>query len=286
MPRPCHPKHFFNELLAVMLELNLYEAAGNRFALYDGRLSGPPADAPRLARESCAPNALRAGWTADGLLVLLRADDLIDGRMLIFNADGSRAEACGNGLRCVAWHLGKNRGGEEFGIETDVGVRRTQLVVQSGDVARIRTDLGRARAFELSVPLPAPLDVLPATRVDIGNPHCVLEVDDEGALDLQRLARMVEAHPDFPNGVNVSVVARRLDAWHVRVHERGVGETEACGTGACAVATALARHGRDEFPMELRLPGDALIVERSPDDTLQLVGPVTHIGRVELALRS
>lgn len=268
------------------LELQLYEAAGNRFALYDGRLSGPPADPERLARESCARDALRVGWSADGFLVLTRGGDGFDGCMAIYNADGSRAEACGNGLRAIAWHLQLQLEREEFVIETDAGPRRTQLVVQQDGVARIRTDLGPATARDLSQPLPAPLDKLPATYVDVGNPHCVLEVGDEGALDLARIARTVEKHHDYPNGVNVSVVARRLDAWHVRVHERGVGETEACGTGACAVATALARHGRDGFPVELHLPGDALIVEGDPDESLQLVGPVTHAGRVELALRS
>jgi len=273
-------------MLQQTLELELFEAAGNRFALFDRRLSGPPADAEALAKEWCVSDALRPGWCADGLLVLVRGGDQTDGRMLIYNADGGRAEACGNGLRSVAWYLSLTRGGEEFIVETDAGTRRTQLVVSDGDVARIRTDLGPARAFDLSVPLPAPFDALPATRVDIGNPHCVLEVDGGGALDLPRLARTVEAHPDFPDGVNVSVVARRHDAWHVRVHERGVGETEACGTGACAVATALARHGREGFPVELQLPGDALIIEGAPDEGLQLVGPVTHIGRVELAPRS
>jgi diaminopimelate epimerase len=273
-------------MLQQTLELELFEAAGNRFALYDGRLSGEPADAAALAREWCVSGALRPDWNADGLLVLVRGGDRTDGRMLIYNADGGRAEACGNGLRSVAWHLSLSRGGEEFVVETDAGTRRTQLVVSDGDTARIRTELGPAQAFDLSEPLPAPLDVLPATRVDMGNPHCVIEVDDEGALDLPRLARTVEEHPDFPDGVNVSVVARRLDRWHVRVHERGVGETEACGTGACAVATALARHGREGFPVELQLPGDALIVEGEPGDGLQLVGPVTHVGRVELELRS
>lgn len=262
------------------LELQLYEAAGNRFALYDGRLSGPPADPERTARESCARDALRAGWSADGLLVLTRGGDGFDGRMTIYNADGSRAEACGNGLRSIAWHLQLQQNREEFVIETDAGPRRTQLVVRNDESARIRTDLGPATARDLSRPLPPPFDALPATFVDIGNPHCVLEVEDEREIDLARLGNSVERHPDYPKGVNVSIVARRIDAWHVRVHERGVGETEACGTGACAVATALARHGRDGFPIELRLPGDSLIVEGDPATGLQLVGPVSHLQRV------
>ncbi|MCA8980550.1 MAG: diaminopimelate epimerase [Planctomycetes bacterium] len=268
------------------LELQLFEAAGNRFALFDGRLLGSPSDPARLARESCVRDALRAGWCADGLLVLTRGEDGADGRMAIYNADGSRAEACGNGLRSIAWYLQLQLEREEFTIETDAGARRTSFVVQDGDAARVRTDMGPAVARDLSSPLPPPLDALPATFVEVGNPHCVLEVDDEGALDLQRLARVVERHPDYPKGVNVSVVARRLDAWHVRVHERGVGETEACGTGACAVATALVRHGRASFPLELHLPGDVLVVEGDPEQGLQLVGPVKCVGRVELALRS
>lgn len=268
-----------------MLELHLFEAAGNRFAIFDGRLSGPPADPAVLARELCAPNAVRPDWRADGLLILVRGADQTDGRMLIYNADGTRAESCGNGLRAVAWYLTSTRGAEELVIETDCGPRRTQLVVREADGARIRTELGPARAADLSTPLPGPLEGLPATKVEVGNPHCVIEVDDEGALDLPRMARAVEQHPDFQDGVNVSVVARRLNVWHVRVFERGVGETEACGTGACAVATALARHGRDGFPVELTLPGGSLIVEGSPDEGLQLVGPVTCVGRVELALR-
>lgn len=268
------------------MDLDLYVAAGNRFALYDGRLSGPPADAAALAREVCAPDALQAGWRADGLLLLLRGESHSDGRMRIVNADGSVAEACGNGLRAVAWHLMQNRGREELLIETDAGARRTHLVVREGGGARVRTELGPATAQDLSQPLPAPHDAMVVTRVDVGNPHCVFEVEDEGALDLARLARAVAAHPDFPEGVNVGVVARRLGAWHLRVYERGVGETEACGTGACAAAAALVRHGRAETPVELWLPGGALSVHGSPESGLSLEGPVAHVGRVTLALSS
>ncbi len=266
------------------MDLDLYVAAGNRFALYDGRLSGPPDDAAALAREVCAPNALRPEWRADGLLLLLRGESHSDGRMRILNADGSAAEACGNGLRAIAWHLMQNRGREEFVIETDAGPRRTQLVVREGDGARVRTELGPAIAEDLSEPMPAPWDALIASRVDVGNPHCVFEVEDEGALDLARLARAVAAHPDFPRGVNVGVVARRLGAWHLRVHERGVGETESCGTGACAAAAALVRHGRAELPIEMWLPGGALSVHGEPERGLSLDGPVAHVGRVTLAM--
>ena len=260
----------------------LFDAAGNRFVLHDARATHSELDVPALARELCAQDAVREGWQADGLL-MLSADKGADAAMQIYNADGSRAEACGNGLRCVAWHLLRDAERSTCSIETDCGVRRARIVEREEQGALLSTELGVARSMDLSRALAGSCGALPATVVDVGNPHCVLEVADERAVDLAQIARTVQAHPDFPQGVNVGAVALRDGRWYLRVHERGVGETEACGTGACAAASALERHARVAFPITLHLPGGPLVVERATDGVLALTGPVRSLGSAAVA---
>ena len=259
------------------MRLELYAGAGNRFALAEA--PGVEPTWAELAREVCA-RELFGEARPDGLLVVREARGH-DPRMEIYNADGSRPEACGNGLRCVAWHL--VRTGREGGarVDTDAGVRRFELLEARGEVAEMYVEMGEARVHGISAPLPVVPGLVAAHRVNVGNPHCVLRVEDERVDGLAELGRWMQSHPDFPEGVNVGLLSWRNGAWHLRVFERGVGETEACGTGACAaVASLVLPAGTTEIVMR----GGTLHVRQDEGGALHLSGEACHHGWVEIGL--
>jgi len=259
------------------VKLELYAGAGNRFAL--AQASGDEPTWAELARELCA-RELFGEARPDGLLVVREARGS-DPRMEIYNADGSRPEACGNGLRCVAWHLVRTGHGGGARVDTDAGVRRFELLEARGDAAEMYVEMGEARVQDTSASLPVVPGLVAAHRVHVGNPHCVLRVDDERLDGLAELGRRMQSHPDFPEGVNVGLLARRDEAWRLRVFERGVGETEACGTGACAAVASLALPaGTTEIVMR----GGILRVRQEEDGALHLSGEARHHGSVEIGL--
>lgn len=244
-----------------MSELVWIEGAGNRFALFDalryGELLHPAPLARELALDERRP---------DGLLLLDR-----DGegrlRMTIFNRDGSRPAACGNGLRCIASYAvdaGHAARGEEFELATDAGLR--QGLVTRDDSARV--SMGRARVIgEHDLELDGV--TLRGIEVDMGNPHLVLERERLSDEEVGDWGPRLERDPRFAQGTNVEFVVREPGGLRVRVWERGVGETAACGTGACAVAAALA----PSLPVTVRLPGGALEISEQAGE-LWLEGPV------------
>jgi diaminopimelate epimerase len=192
--------------------------------------------------------------------------------MLVLNADGSRPEMCGNGIRCVALHLARRDAtpGISYVIDTDAGPR-TCAVERDGDRGEVVVDMGRA---ELGGEYVAELDGrnVAFTRVSVGNPHAVAFDVEATTADLDRYGPLVSAA--FPGGCNVEL-ARRVEPgrFEVAVWERGVGRTLACGTGACATAVAavsrnLASPGQE---VEVRLPGGPLaIVVGAPELTLEM----------------
>jgi len=256
------------------MQLPIYSGAGNRFALLDALdgQGGGELDARR--EEDLARAFAAAAGDLDGLLVLAPPRSGGDTRLAILNRDGSRAESCGNGLRCVALHLVRHgrAAGATLSIETDAGPRTAELLERGADAARVRVGMGAARVFPLTSPVEHDGRRLEAVGVEVGNPHCVLFVEDERAEPLEELGPALQSHPDFPAGVNVGLVAERDGGFHLRVWERGVGETAACGSGACAAACALVAAGRAHFPLELRAPGGALTVERDAAGALLLTG--------------
>ena len=246
------------------MELAVYSGAGNRFALFDG-------DAPEDVVLSVF---LAADSGLDGLLVLSPPRSGGDVALTIFNRDGSRAENCGNGLRCVAWHVvtsGRASGGT-VRIETEAGTREAELIERGEDSGLVRVSMGAARTFALTAPIEHAGRSYEATGAELGNPHCVLIVADEREEPLEELGPALQAHPDFPDGANVGCLAERDGAFHLRVWERGVGETAACGSGACAAACALVAAGRAEMPVELHMPGGPLSVDRDAGGELRLSG--------------
>ena len=234
----------------------------------------------------------------DQMMVLCDARDLsTEAFVRIYNRDGSEAQACGNGMRCVGWFVAKITGRTGLKFETKAGV----LDVSVASMDRISVDMGRPRFAWHEIPLSEPfqdtrtieLQIGPIDRpilqspsvVNVGNPHAIFWVDDVQAYDLGRLGPLLENHPIFPERANISlaqVVARQ--AITVRTWERGAGLTKACGSAACATAVAAARKGFTEKRVTVMLPGGPLEIEWAADDRILMSGPVEeeHTGVLEV----
>jgi diaminopimelate epimerase len=238
------------------------------------------------------------GIGGDGLLVVLPSDKA-DVQMREFNADGSEAEACGNGLRCVAKYAAYKglvgAGAQQISVETMSGIREARLRRTKGKVIGIQVSMGkpefRAKAIPVLVEpnqegivdikpiLDYPVTVdnkeLLLNFVSMGNPHavcfCKQPVSD---FPLSRLGPAVEQHKLFPNRINFEVanVTNRQQI-EVRVWERGVGETLACGSGACAVAVMAQLRGYIDNKVDIKLPGGTLSVEWDGIEEVLLDGP-------------
>lgn len=261
--------------------------AGNVFLVLDAIAAPLPPDAPAwvpgLCRNASGPlhaAALRAGLpnpsgrALDGVLVLAPAREPGAVSMQVFNADGSRAEACGNGLRCLARfarELG-HASADVVRVETDAGPRRVELLRTADEPLRARASMGvvrvDARGFELALAG----HTLTAWGVDVGNPHCVIFVEELERAPLAVLGAALQVHERFPGGVNVELVRVHGARLELRVWERGVGETAACGTGACAAAFAAHATGRVRLPAAVELAGGPLVVGRDADGEAWIEG--------------
>lgn len=226
----------------------------------------------------------RTGLGADGMIhgATPAPGDDVDVVMHLFNADGGRAEMSGNGIRCLAQALAMAREVHEavFRVATDAGVR-TVTVHESVDHrgAVVSVEMGPARP---GPEVPGPLAERLAgrfTTVDMGNPHLVVEVPDPDGVDLETEGPWLEQQ--FADGVNVEFVAPAgEDTVALRVWERGVGPTQACGTGACAAAHAAHTWGLVGERVRVEMPGGAAEVQLGPSITL--IGPAQHVATVEV----
>jgi len=270
-----------------MLEFFKYEAAGNDFILILWEGDGEWGE---LARELCRRHF---GVGADGLILVrpLGGDRL---EMRLFNADGSEAEVCGNGLRCIA-AFALERGlasGDRLEVVTGSGVREVIAYREGSRVTRARVNMGAPRFHPRDIPLAGefgggplldfPLEVMGRELrlgfVSMGNPHAVLFLEaSPDEFPLEHIGPAVEHHPLFPNRTNFEV-ARNLPSgeFEVRVWERGVGETLACGSGACAVAAVARAAGRAGEKVDIRLKGGVLRVLAAGEE-LWLEGPVAAV---------
>ena len=250
---------------------------GNDFVVLDARDGPVPAMTNRLA----AALADRKTGIGCDQLILLEPSSLADVRMRIFNADGSEVEACGNATRAIGLLLGK-----PAAIETLGGMLSTSPVD-----AGIAVDMGEPRFEWDAIPLAYPLDTLAMPvgwdaletpgAVNVGNPHVVFFVPETDAIALEQLGPLIEHDPLFPARINVNVatvVAR--NSIRLRVWERGVGETRACGTGACATAVAAMRRGLvDRGAVTVHLPGGPLQIVWGADNRITMTGPATESFR-------
>jgi diaminopimelate epimerase len=259
---------------------------GNDFVLL--RAQGDEQDWSRLAQAMCDRHY---GIGADGLILVLPSSRA-DVGMRMFNPDGSEAEMCGNGLRCVVKYavdegLARPRDGR-MSVETVVGVLAAQVFGEKGAVERVRVSMGVPRFAPQDIPVLAkaepplkdlPLDIegqrLAVTCVSMGNPHAVHFVDRPVAeFPLESIGPKVEHHPLFPQRVNFGV-ARVLgrERMEARVWERGTGATLACGSGSCAAVVAARLHGLVGERVDITLPGGTLVVEWDGGGECYLVGP-------------
>ncbi len=248
----------------MIVALTRMHGTENRFFVLDGRETPVP-DLIALAKVVCANDA------ADGLLAILPSA-LADARMRVINADGSEAEMCGNGVRCVARFLAENDGRDDLQLETLAGPISAH--VESRDPFVVRVGMGPVHVERQSVAMILAVPI-PYRYVDVGNPHAVMFVDDVDAIDLDALGTAFQRLPAFPNGTNVHV-ASVINARTLRVRhwERGVGQTQACGTGA--VACAFAGWEADKIvgrPATILVPGGELGVAVADDGTAELIGP-------------
>jgi diaminopimelate epimerase len=262
-----------------MDELDFYkmQGLGNDFVILDrrsGKLSLSAAQIRRIADR-------RRGVGCDQLLCL-EPSERADVFMRVYNADGSEANACGNGTRAVARLVMEERGGSRAAVETAAGVLNVTVSVQGYTV-----DMGRPRFGWDEIPLARPMDTLALdlahgelaepVAVNLGNPHAVFFVDDAEAVPLAELGPALETDPLFPERANIGVAeVRNRRSIRLRVWERGAGLTEACGSGACAALVAAARRDLTERAAEVRLDGGVLKIAWTETDRVLMTGPAAH----------
>ena len=227
------------------------------------------------------------GVGSDGMIYISKSG-IADFKMRIFNADGSEAKMCGNGIRCVGKYVyDKGYTDKRFiSVETLSGVKYLTLQVVNGKVKSVTVDMGQAKS-EKSMELTVDGEKVLLIPVSVGNPHAVIFVDDIEKVPLTRLGPKIEHHEAFPDGVNVEFVeVLRADELRMRVWERGSGVTMACGTGACAsvMAAIAAKHCHYNETVSVLLDGGTLKIQISPDNTVQMTGPaeVVYEGETEI----
>lgn len=220
------------------------------------------------------------GVGSDGL-ILIGPSDTADFSMRIFNSDGSEADMCGNGIRCVGKYV-YDRGltdKTEVTVSTMAGLKKLKLTLENGKVSTVLVDMGmpQFQPEKIPVSLPGdeikmyPLNILGQDRlitcVSMGNPHAVIFVNDPDSVDLPVIGGMIEHHPMFPRRTNVEfvrVISR--DMLQMRVWERGAGETLACGTGACASLCAAVINGLANRTAQIKLAGGNLMLRWDETD--------------------
>jgi diaminopimelate epimerase len=240
------------------------------------------------------------GIGSDGLIVILPSTHA-DFRMRMFNADGSEAQMCGNGIRCLAKYV-YDRGMTQkttIQVETLAGVLELQLFPSNAGIEKVRVKMGEPRLERAQIPMQGPVGrvlqeplvvdgtTFTVTAVSMGNPHCVVFVDDPQTFDVRSWGPRFEHHPVFPEGVNTEFV-RVLDpqTFCMRVWERGSGETLACGTGASAVAVACHLTGRTGRRVTGHLLGGSLELEwNAVDNQVYMTGPAVEVFNGEWYLK-
>ena len=239
------------------------------------------------------------GIGSDGL-ILIKPSKNADFTMDMYNADGSQGEMCGNGIRCVAKYV-YDKGltdQQQISIETLAGIKYLDLTVEDGKVVLVRVDMGEPELIAEKIPviadsekvIDAPIEIdgttYHMTCVSMGNPHCVVFMNDVEDFEIEKTGPLFENHEIFPDRVNTEFIhvidEKTID---MRVWERGSGETLACGTGACAsvVACVLNHKTEDEVLVHL-LGGDLEVRYDSEKNTVLLTGPAEFICTGEIAI--
>ncbi len=240
----------------------------------------------------------RTGIGSDGL-ILICPSETAHARMEMYNADGSRGEMCGNGIRCVGKYIYDHGIARDnpLKVDTDAGLKVLFLDVENGRVARVTVDMGEpildgpkipvaAKGQVIDQPLTVGGQLYQVTCVSVGNPHCVIFVEDVELLELEKIGPQFEQHPLFPNRVNTEFIhIVSPTELNMRVWERGSGETWACGTGACAAAVAAVLNHKADRRVSVHLRGGDLDIEwRMADNHVYMKGSAEEVfeGIVEI----
>ena len=265
-----------------------WQGTGNDFVMIDC-LKEPEADYVSAAVELCDRHY---GIGADGILLVLPSDKA-DIRMQIINADGSEAEMCGNGIRCFASYV-YEKGYvkfEEFTVETGAGILVPKIMEKHGAEAMVKVDMGEPILEGEKIPVAGygmnrivaePITVkdkeFKMTCVSMGNPHCVIFVDDAENFPIHEYGPLVERHEKFPKRVNAEFI-QVIDRKHLRmrVWERGAAVTLACGTGACATTAAAILNDFTDRNIEIQLDGGKLNIEWADNNHLYMTGPAVQV---------
>ena len=239
------------------------------------------------------------GIGSDGLILICKSD-VADFKMRMFNSDGSEAEMCGNGIRCVGKFV-YDKGLTDkttVTVETLAGIKTLELNTKEGKVETVKVDMGEPILNPKEIPVisdeePVKNLMLEAegrkfkfTCVSMGNPHAITEVEDTEKFDVEKYGKVLEIDKAFPNKTNVEFI-QIVDKNHVkmRVWERGAGETLACGTGACATAVACYLNGKTDKNVEVELLGGKLYIEWNEENNhIYMTGPAVTVfeGMLEI----
>jgi diaminopimelate epimerase len=272
------------------MEFTKWHGLGNDFIFIETTPETIPME--RFIHFTCSICDRHFGVGGDGL-VFVFCDDEGTVNMRIFNADGSEAEMCGNAIRCVAkyaYQRGLTRD-TIFPVKTKAGVKVPELILNDGTIDAVKVDMGEpvlepeqipvaGNSGESAVNQELCIDdrLLCFTAVSMGNPHCLIFVSDVESAPVQTLGPRLECHSIFPKHTNVEFVeVIERGEVKVRVWERGVGETLACGTGACATVVGGALAGYLERLVRVHLPGGQLIVKWAENNHVYMTGPATEV---------
>lgn len=246
-------------------------------------------DAPKL---STLVSDRHFGIGADGLITI-GPSEVADFRMRIYNADGSEAEMCGNGIRCVAKYVYDHKltNQTEISVETGAGIKDLTLFVENDKVQTVRVDMGEPILLAEQIPVVSDNEIVidevisvggrdwRMTCVSMGNPHAVVFVDDVAGFPLEQYGPLFENHVRFPKRTNtefVHVISR--EEADMRVWERGSAETFACGTGTCACVMACILNGYTDNRVLVHLRGGDLVIEYDADSNhIYMTGPATEV---------
>lgn len=261
---------------------------GNDY-IYINCMESTPDDLPSLAVEM---SDRHTGVGGDGIILILPSDKA-DCMMRIFNADGSEAMMCGNGIRCVGKYV-HDKGIVDslmLRVDTRSGIKVLEMATgPDGKVSSVTVDMGEpvtesaavpvnfSEAQMIEQPVATSQGTIRLTAVSMGNPHGVVFVDDLSKIDVHGLGRELEMHPMWPDRANIEFVEPLADgSLKMRVWERGSGETMACGTGACAVAVAAAITGRAGRSTTVRLLGGDLRIRWADNGHVMMNGQATTV---------
>lgn len=278
------------------LQFSKMHGLGNDFMVIDGmRQNLPASDLPLPAERIRALADRHFGIGFDQLLVVQPASAPdVDFRYRVFNADGSEVNQCGNGARCFARFV-RDQGltdKDSIRVETAAG----QITLNLTGDGQVTVDMGAPRWAPKDIPLKASEEAetyfivagkqaFEVGAVGLGNPHCVLLVENVDTAPVASVGPQLESHPDFPERVNVGFM-QIVDRGHIRlrVFERGAGETLACGSGACAAVVVGQRRGFLDDTVQVDLPGGSLSIRYTGQGGILMTGPAAHVydGRIEI----